>query len=109
MHHDPDRAIVSPGTVTKLRRRVAGRVVLFPMSMHLEGYLARVGADRRSGLRFGTTFYYPPTAAGRPGAGRPAAFPVVPATRREDRSVAPPHRRAYRLLRTPQSGYSPRT
>lgn len=67
MHDDPDRAIISPRSTTKLRRRVDRRVVLFPLRIHLEAFLARTGADRATGRSFGESTYYPARADGRPG------------------------------------------
>jgi len=71
MHDDADRAIVSPSTTTKLRRRVARRVVLLPMRVHLQAFLARAGIDRATGRSFGESSYYPPHEPDRPGVAGP--------------------------------------
>ncbi|NLH47363.1 MAG: nucleoside phosphorylase [Myxococcales bacterium] len=67
MPHDPQQPIVTPQAVTRLQRPVDERVLLFPLRIHLNAFLARTGRDRKLGRRFNEARYFPPPAAGRPG------------------------------------------
>jgi len=52
--------------ITRLRRPVTRRVLLFPLRPHLEAYLARTGADRRAYRNFGPTTLFPAPRPGLP-------------------------------------------